>query len=254
MATFQSGGLSLAYDDIGAPGEGRPMILVHGFATNRAENWRRLGWYGALERRRMRVVALDLRGHGESDKPRDPAAYGRETMAGDVLALMNHLDIPRAHILGFSLGSRIALTAALRAPERFATLTMGGVGGKLFERREVAGHPMAEAMEAENIETITEPMLKSFRQFADDQKGDRFALAALTRAEDVPFTRETLSGLSVPVLVVAGSRDELAGNPKELADAFPDGRAVTVPGVDHFSIIAHALFKASVFDFLDGAI
>jgi pimeloyl-ACP methyl ester carboxylesterase len=229
------------------------MILVHGFTSNRAENWRRLGWYGALERRRMRVVAMDARGHGESAKPHDPAAYGRDALAGDILALMDHLDIPRAHILGFSMGSRTALAAALKAPERFATLTLGGVGEKLFEPR-VPGTPMAEAMEADDVESITEPMLKSFRQFADDQKEDRFALAALTRAPDAPITREMLGRLPVPVLVIAGARDELAGDPEPLAKAFPDGRAVRVPGVDHFSIIAHALFKASVFDFLDGGL
>jgi pimeloyl-ACP methyl ester carboxylesterase len=113
---------------------------------------------------------------------------------------------------------------------------------------------MAEAMEADDVESITEPMLKSFRQFADDQKEDRLALAALTRAADAPFTREMLGKLPVPVLVVAGARDELAGDPEPLAKAFTDGRAVRVPGVDHFSIIAHALFKASVFDFLDGGL
>jgi pimeloyl-ACP methyl ester carboxylesterase len=254
MATFQSGGLTLAYDDVGAPGKGRPMILVHGFTSNRTENWLRLGWYGAFERRRMRVIALDCRGHGESAKPHDPALYGRQNMAGDVLALMDHLDVPRAHVLGFSLGSRLALTATLRAPERSATLTLGGIGEKMFEVRTVAGNPMAEAMEADDPETIGEPMLKSFRQFADDQKEDRLALAALTRAKDEPFTTEELSRLPVPVLVIAGARDELAGDTQPLADAFPDGRAVCLPGVDHFSIIAHALFKATVFDFLDGAI
>jgi pimeloyl-ACP methyl ester carboxylesterase len=253
MATFDSSGFSIAYDDIGGPGEGRPMVLVHGFTSNRAENWRRLGWYGALERRRTRIVALDCRGHGESAKPHDPAAYSRAAMTGDILALMDHLEIPRAHILGFSMGSRLALGAALTAPERFATLTLGGVGEKLFEPR-IPGNPMAEAMEAGDVESIKEPMLKSFRQFADDQKEDRLALAALTRAADAPITREMLGMLPVPVLVVAGARDELAGDPEPLAKAFPDGRAVRVPGVDHFSIIAHALFKASVFDFLDGGL
>jgi len=253
MATFESGGLTLAYDDIGGPGEGRPMILVHGFTSNRNENWRRLGWYGALERRRMRAIGLDMRGHGESVRPHDPALYGREAMAGDILALMDHLQIERAHLLGFSMGSRLALAAALRAPKRFATLTLGGIGEKLFEPR-LDGNPMAEAMEAADPETIKEPMLKSFRQFADDQGEDRLALAALTRAKDEPFTKDELAKLDVPVLVVAGARDELAGDPQPLADVFPDGRAVRVPGVDHFSIIGHALFKASVFDFLDGAI
>jgi pimeloyl-ACP methyl ester carboxylesterase len=254
MPTFNSSGLTIAYDDLFGPGQGRPMILVHGFTSNRQENWQRLGWYGALERKRIRTIALDLRGHGESAKPHDPAMYGRENMAGDVLALMNHLDVPRAHIIGFSLGSRVALAAALKAPDRFATLTLGGVGDKLFERREMQGNPMAEAMETADPESIKEPMLKSFRQFADDQKEDRLALAALTRSNDPVYTKADVEKLPVPVLAIAGARDELAGDPMALAAAFPDGRGVVVPGVDHFSIIGHALFKASVFDFLDGAI
>lgn len=254
MATFDSGGLTLAYDDIGAPGEGRPMILVHGFTSNRKENWQRLGWYGAFERRRIRALALDCRGHGESAKPHDPAAYGRENMAGDILALMDHCGIERAHLLGFSMGSRLVLAAALRAPTRFSTLTIGGVGEKLFERREFVGNPMAEAMETADPQSITEPMLRSFRQFADEQGEDRLALAALTRAKDDPFTRDELAKLNVPVLVVAGARDELAGDPEPLAKVFPDGRAVTIPGCDHFSAIPHALFKATVFDFLDGTL
>jgi pimeloyl-ACP methyl ester carboxylesterase len=113
---------------------------------------------------------------------------------------------------------------------------------------------MAEAMEAADPQSISEPMLRSFRQFADEQGEDRLALAALTRAKDEPFAREELSGLNVPVLVVAGARDELAGDPEPLARAFPDGRAVTIPGCDHFSAIPHALFKATVFDFLDGTL
>jgi pimeloyl-ACP methyl ester carboxylesterase len=254
MATFESGGLTLAYDDVAGPGVGRPMILVHGFTSNRIENWRRLGWYGAFERKRIRTIALDARGHGESAKPHDPAAYGRESMSGDILALMDHLEVERAHLMGYSMGARLALAAALAAPGRFATLTVGGIGEKLFEPRTVAGNPMADAMEAADPETIKEPMLKSFRQFADAQGEDRLALAALTRAKDTPFSREELAKLAVPVLVVAGARDELAGDPEPLAKVFPDGRAVTLPGVDHFSAIAHALYKAAVFDFLDGGI
>ncbi len=254
MATFESDGLALAYDDIAGPGQGRPMILVHGFTSNRKENWQRLGWYGALERKRIRTLALDCRGHGESAKPHDPAAYGRAAMSDDILRLMDHAGVERAHLMGYSMGARLALAAALKAPARFATLTVGGIGAKLFEPRIVAGNPMADAMEAADPESIAEPMLRSFRQFADAQGEDRLALAALTRAGDMPFAKAELSGLNVPVLVVAGARDDLAGDPQPLADVFPDGRAVTLPGVDHFSAIAHALYKAAVFDFLDGGL
>jgi pimeloyl-ACP methyl ester carboxylesterase len=253
MATFDSGGFSIAFDDVGA-GEGRPMFLVHGFTSNRNENWRRLGWYGAFERKHVRMIAMDCRGHGESAKPHDPSAYGRVAMAGDLLALADHLGIERFHLMGYSMGSRIALQVALTRPERVATLTLGGVGDKLFERLSVPGNPMAEAMEAADPETIKEPMLQSFRRFADEQGEDRLALAAFTRSSDTLFEREILAKLNVPVLVVAGSRDELAGDPEALAKVFPDGRAVVLPGCDHFSAIPHALYKATVFDFLDGTL
>lgn len=252
MATFESAGYAIAYDDI-AGDNGRPMILVHGFTSNRQEGWARLGWYGAFERKRIRSVALDNRGHGESAKPHEPEAYSRDAMSNDILNLMDHLGIERAHIMGYSMGSRLAIAAAMKAPKRFATLTVGGVGDKMFEAR-VPGNPMAEAMEAADIESIKEPMLKSFRQFADEQGEDRLALAALTRNRGAEFTREELATVTVPTLVVAGSRDELAGNPDVLAKVFPDGRAVTLPGCDHFSAIPHALYKATVFDFLDGTL
>src|SRR6202451_1480134 len=110
MATFTSGGLSIAYDDIHpADGSAGTVALVHGFATSRAENWRRLGWYGAFERKGFRVVALDLRGHGESEKPHDPAAYGGDALGGDIVGLMDHLELGRVDLLGYSIGARLSL-------------------------------------------------------------------------------------------------------------------------------------------------
>jgi len=253
MAEFESRGIQIAYDDITGT-EGRPMLLIHGFSSNRNENWRRLGWYGAFERKRIRVVAMDCRGHGESGKPHDPEAYGRASMAADLHALADHLGIERFHLMGYSMGARIALAAALSKPERVATLTLGGVGGKLFDRPNVAGNPMAEAMETADPESISDPILKSFRNFADEQGEDRLALGAFTRSGDKPFERAELAGLKVPVLVIAGARDDLAGDPQALSNVFLDGRAVTIPGCDHFSAIPHALYKATVFDFLDGTL
>src|ERR1700733_4293229 len=104
MATFTSGGLKLAYDDIQPAGEAAgTVVLVHGFATSRAENWRRLGWYGAFDRKNYRVVALDLRGHGESEKPHDAAAYGQAALVGDIVGLMDHLDLGRVELMGYSM-------------------------------------------------------------------------------------------------------------------------------------------------------
>src|SRR5579864_8557530 len=123
MGGFSSGGLNIAFDDI-APGGGggQTVFLIHGFATNRAENWRRLGWYGAFERKDYRIVALDLRGHGESDKPHDPGAYGGEALLGDILGLMDHLGLGRVDLMGYSMGARLALQTALRHPQRVGNL------------------------------------------------------------------------------------------------------------------------------------
>lgn len=253
MASFVSNGVTLAFDDIGPREGGRPIVLLHGFSSNRKENWQRLGWYGAFERKNIRFIAPDMRGHGESDKLHAPDAYAREALVGDVFALLDHLNIAKADVLGFSLGARVALGAALAEPKRVDLLILGGVGGRLFEPP-LAGNPMAAAMEAENIDAISEPLLRSFRQFADEQGEDRKALAALSRAVHVPITRELVAGVANETLVVAGSRDVLAGDPGELARAMPNAKAVTLPGCDHFSAISHALFKATVFDFLDGTL
>jgi len=254
MASFTHDGVQIAYDDIAPPGEAqRTIVLLHGFTSNRNEGWRRTGWYGAFERRGMRVVALDQRGHGESEKLYDPAAYTRDRLAGDVLALMDHLEIGRADLFGYSMGTRTTLAAAIAAPERFSNLILGGVGGKLLDPSpDGAWRRMADALLAEDPATIEHPMLQSFRHFADEQGEDRRALAAFVEARNPPLDAEAMRGLPMPVLVVAGQRDEGAGDPEELARTFPAGHGVTLVGCDHFSAIPHALTKAAVFDFLDG--
>lgn len=257
MATFQSGGFNLAYDDIRPAGtEQRTVLLVHGFATSRAENWRRLGWYSALERKGYRAIAFDHRGHGESDKPHDPAAYSRDAMVDDIFALMEHLDLQRVDLMGYSMGAHLSLRAALNQPERFSNLILGGVGGRMLPGNATPPKPgvmtMAEAMLAPDPATITEPTLKGFRQFAQQQGEDLQALAACSQGLGSPVGPAELFGLRPPALIVAGVHDELAGDPHELADAIPGAKAVVLPGCDHFNAIPHALYKAAVFDFLEG--
>ena len=249
MATFTSDGLQIAFD-AREPAPGAPwLILVHGFASNRHEGWRRTGWYAALERRGMGFAALDQRGHGESAKPHDPALYGRAAMASDVLALMDHLGADRADLFGYSMGSRTALEVALTAPDRVSNLILGDVGDSLFTPRETAS---TGVMGAADPETITEPMLRSFRQFADEQGEDLEALAACTEATNPTLDPEALGTLPMPVRVIAGMQDRLAGDPEALAARFARGKGVVLPGCDHFSAIPHGLTKAAVFDFLDG--
>jgi len=251
MAQFTSDGLQLAYDEFGPKGASKVIVLVHGFSSNRYENWKRMGWYDAIAGKGLRGLALDCRGHGESAKPHDAALYDRAAMARDVTALMDHAGVERAHLLGFSMGAHIALTVAKNDGGRIDHLVLAGVGGKIFEP---AREPdaMAKAMEAASPEEIADPLLKSFRHFADEQKEDRLALAACSRGPRTDVTRDALMAVRRPTLVIAGARDQMAGPPQTLADAIAGAKAVSIPGCDHFSMIAHGLFKASVFDFFDG--
>ncbi len=248
-------GVSIAYDDLAPPGPPeRTILLLHGFASNRNEGWKRTGWYQALARRGCRIIAMDQRGHGESMKSHDPADYGREAMAADAIALLDHLNVRRPEVFGYSMGTRTALQIAIDAPDRVNNLILGGIGGKLFEPRPPSpdGETIGTAMAAEDPATIKNEFLKSFRQFADEQGEDRQALAAFSAAFSAPLDQAAMRRLDMPVLVVAGEGDDLAGDPEALARMFLHGNGVTLRGCDHFSAIPHGALKATVFDFLDG--
>lgn len=242
--------ITIAYDDVGPADAEQAVVLIHGFASSRTETWRRMGWLGAFERRRLRALALDVRGHGDSAKPHAEEDYGAPRLIGDILAVMNAADVRRVALMGYSMGARLALAFAQACPERLRCLILGGVGGRLFDPSP-AGYPMAQAMEAPDPAMIDDPLLRSFRQFADEQGADRLALAACSRARHGNINREALLGLRMPVLIVTGAFDGLAGSPDDLATAIPGARSITLPGCDHFSAIGHALYKAAVFDFLD---
>lgn len=250
MATMTLDGVEIAYDDAGAQ-ELRCVVLVHGFSSNRHEGWKRTGWYAALDQRRERRIALDLRGHGESARPHDPDFYAHRALSDDIIRLMDARGVGRASLIGYSLGARLALGAAIDHPDRFEHLVLGGVGVTLLDPPR-GGDPMVAAMTAETADDIPDPLLRSFRQFADEQGEDRLALAASSQGEGRAFAQEDLARVRTPTLVVAGARDHLAGAAEGLADLIPGAHAATLPGCDHFSAIAHAFFKGKVFDFLDG--
>jgi pimeloyl-ACP methyl ester carboxylesterase len=255
MARYDRGGLQLAYDDNPpAVGDKGAILLVHGFATSRAESWGRLGWYAALTRAGRRVIAPDLRGHGESDKPYDAAAYARGEMATDLVALLDHLDLDRIDVLGYSMGAGLALGLAVDHPQRVGNLILGGIGARSLEARPLGDGKMtmAEAMRAPSADDIPDATLRGFRRFAEQEGADRLALAACSEGGGRPVTAEMLAAVYAPTLVVAGARDEIAGDPAPLAEAIPGAKCVTLPGCDHFTATPHALFKAAVIDFLEG--
>jgi pimeloyl-ACP methyl ester carboxylesterase len=247
MPRFHHGPVEIAYLD---QGEGEPIILVHGFASNKEVNWVQPGWMSPLTRAGRRVIALDNRGHGQSTKLYSPDDYHTLLMAQDVLALIDHLGLPRADIMGYSMGARICAFLALHQPGRVRTAILGGLGIRLVDGDSLPENTIAAALEAPSLDQVTDPVGRMFRSFAEQTKSDLRALAACIRGSRQTLTRSEVQSIRLPVLVAVGSKDAVAGSAAELAALLPDGQALDITGRDHMLAVGDKVFKAGVLDFL----
>src|SRR6476619_652487 len=172
MPVFHHGAVELACLD---EGQGEPIVLVHGFGSSKEVNWVQPSWLTTLNGAGRRVIALDNRGHGQSTKLFDPAEYHTTKMAEDVRALLDHLGVPRADVMGYSMGARIAAFLALAHPDRVRSLILGGLGSR---RVDGAGLPtsIADALEAPSLAAVADPQGRVFRAFAEQTRSDLKAL------------------------------------------------------------------------------
>jgi pimeloyl-ACP methyl ester carboxylesterase len=246
MQRFRHEGVEIAFLD---EGEGEPIVLVHGFASTAQVNWVHPGWVATLRSAGRRVIALDNRGHGASSKLYDPAEYHSARMAEDVRALLDHLGLGRADVMGYSMGSRIAAFFALAHPDRLRRAVLGGLGSHLVDG---VGLPesIAEALEAPSLADVHDPTGRTFRAFAEQTKSDLRALAACIRGSRQTLTRDQVATIRAPVLVAVGTNDTVAGSAHELARLLPAGRALDIPGRDHMLAVGDKVFKTAVPAFL----
>jgi pimeloyl-ACP methyl ester carboxylesterase len=251
MDSFISGGVKIAFEDF-APTEtdrGEPIVLVHGFASNHAVNWVNTSWIRTLTRDGRRVIALDNRGHGQSQRLHDPTAYHANIMADDVANLMTHLDIPRADVMGYSMGARITAHLALRHPARLRAALLGGLGIKLIDG---VGLPpgIADAMEVPSVADLTDPTQRMFRAFAEATGSDLSAMAACIRGSRQTLTEAEVRSIAMPVLVSVGTTDHIAGKAAPLAALLPQGEVLDIPGRDHNLAVGDRTHKDGVLAFL----
>ncbi|WP_417689989.1 alpha/beta fold hydrolase [Roseibium sp.] len=248
MPKFEKDGIEISYLD---EGEGEPILLIHGFASNKSINWVNPGWVDLLVKDGRRVIALDNRGHGESSKFYDPDAYGAPVMAEDARRLLDHLGLDEVDVMGYSMGARISAFLALNHPQRVRRVIFGGLGYGM-----VSGvgdpEPIASALEAERLQDVSDRTGRAFRAFAEQTKSDRLALAACMRSSRQKISEEDVSRIEVPALVAVGTKDDIAGSPQKLAGLMEDARVLEIPGRDHMVAVGDKVYKQGVLDFLNG--
>ncbi|WP_412057929.1 alpha/beta fold hydrolase [Bartonella sp. DGB2] len=243
---FESGGARLAYRQ---EGRGVPILLIHGFASSSYINWYATGWFRILTEAGYRVIALDNRGHGLSDKSYDPHVYRPESMANDACALLDHLGLEKACIMGYSMGARIAAFMALLFPARVHSVIFGGLGIGMITG---AGdwQSVQQALLAQDPTTITDPRGLMFRKFADQTKSDKRALSACIMTSKKQLTAQEVYRITQPALVAVGTKDEIAGDAESLVALLPHGVCLSIPGRDHMLAVGDKTYKAGVLEFL----
>lgn len=246
VAVRTADGLSLSVSDEG-PADGPVVLAAHGFASSGRANWRAAGWSRALTAEGYRLITYDQRGHGDSDRPRDPTSYAPGILRSDALAVLDVFEVPVAHWLGYSFGARLGLEVAAHAPERVASLSLGG----LPARDPLAAFDVVAARaHLESGDEVRDPATAEFVAMAEMPGNDPLALLAfvegLRSGPPEPIDRG-----DVPTLLVTGDQDVIAVDSAPLAERL--GAAfVSVPGRTHSNAISARGFKEAVLEFLAG--
>jgi pimeloyl-ACP methyl ester carboxylesterase len=245
MPSFDSSGVRIHYV---AEGSGPPVVLVHGLTSSIDRNWRLPGIIDALLGAGRQVVALDCRGHGESEKPHEASAYGGTTMGDDIVALMDHLGIDVSDLVGYSMGGVIAASLLARRPERFRRVVIAGVGDWVLRAGNDTGRPRGSRGRRSGP---PRGMIRRWllQGMARRSGNDPDALAAMRRAERAGLDVQKLADVHCPVLILVGRHDRGAGSPDQLAAAIPGAQLVMVPG-GHVTAVVDPAFKRAIVDFL----
>src|SRR5712692_908733 len=229
---FDSDGVRLHYE-LNGPGRGTPIVVVHGFASDYRLNWVGTKWQETLTGEGFRVIGLDCRGHGHSDKPHDLDAYRVEVMAEDVRRLLDDLDVDVADYLGYSMGARIGLELVVDHPGRVRRAVLGGIGtaGAIDSADAIARALLRD-------EPTDDPVAQTFYKFASARPtNDLRALAACIAGLRPNEDPERLAAIQTPILIVAGDRDDIARGAPELVELIPTAHLVTILGRDHLGTV-----------------
>ena len=243
-------GIELSYE---VSGSGFPIVLVHGFASNRQMNWRAPGWIDALNEAGRQVISFDVRGHGESSRPHDIALYDEGELAQDIIRLLDRLGRASADVMGYSMGGFISMRLLHDSFARVRRAVVAGVGENYYGRGVMETSAIAAGLRAADVSEVTEMVPRQFRLFAEQGKNDLEALALCMTRGRRSFSAPDMTHVKTPTLMVIGEKDTTTGPIGELANAIGGARVVTVPKRDHMTTVGDRIYKAAVVEFLAAA-
>jgi pimeloyl-ACP methyl ester carboxylesterase len=256
---FDSNGVKIHYV---VEGQGEPVLLIHGFTSSIEGQWGTPGIIKALAKD-YRVIALDNRGHGKSDKPHDPKQYGTE-MVEDAVRLLDHLKIDKAHVVGYSMGGMIACKLLATHPDRLLSATLGGSGGiregATPRRYEVLADsleqgkgfgPLIEALTPPGTPKPTEEQVQQINRRLE-ANNDTKALAAVVRGmKGLAVADDQLKANRVPTLALIGEIDPLKKGVDDIKDRLANLKVVVIDGADHITAFNRPEFVKELQAFLD---
>lgn len=251
MAYCKNNSQSIYYEQ---HGKGHPVVLIHGGAVSFQNNYAVFGWIERLNESGLQVIGLDLRGHGKSDKPLDAGCYGTENIASDVVAVMDELGLNKVSVIGYSLGSAVALHLIQTCPTRFSKAVLVATGDGLlgFPPLTLSALLPALAEVASRLEFPHDlpPHVAAYWNFVTESGGSREALSAMTKADYPSISIELASEIDIPILVVSGENDPVLGQGPRLAKIFPQGEYLEIKKADHFNLAAISSVKNAVASYL----
>lgn len=251
MPTIENHGFRIHYE---VHGSGQPVLLIHGGTVSFKHNYADFGWIEAMNRSGLQVIGLDLRGHGQSDKPHKMEAYGTSNLASDVVAVLDQLSLTHVSLVAYSIGTAVALHLLKSLPERFDRAALIATGDGLI------GHPphtfalalpsLLEVLARAEYPKDLPKHLSTYWNFVVATGGDWQAMRALAQASYAPLVPADASAIKMPTLVISGQNDLVLGQGPRLAQALGQAQYVEVPGADHFSLAADPRVKAAVARFM----
>jgi pimeloyl-ACP methyl ester carboxylesterase len=230
MPYANNNGINIHYH---VEGEGRPLVLMHGFTLS-LESWQEFGYVEALKDE-YRLVLIDARGHGLSDKPHDPKLYEMDLRINDIVSVLDKLEISKAHYLGYSMGGRMGYGIGLYAPQRFHSIIIGGSGP--YQSKSKGPNPMISLLEKGNQAWVTwlesrgwplTPEYKSRHLLTNDIQ----ALIASQNAARYGFDA-SLPTMTMPCMVYSGDADNAHSSAEEGVKHMPNSTFISLPGLSH---------------------